>query len=501
MADRASPKHRPHVRPDTPLVVIALFGIVGLLLSSHLSLNEDSDGLLTTIMSLQKVTVYFWGEDRLGNLLPALTMWIHDPTGNAYAQIALRLVFGVLAPIFFCSLAFPRAIDSWRATLATQLLLVLGIKPTLAWETYVEAYPYGTSLACAGFATLALRAAWTMRHRARWILYIFGVAILVAAYVTDFGLVLFAVPIIGLLGLVLRSVFLQRLLIVHLLVAAVGFILPKVVFFGTTTPLGLAFIWPNELHFLRSITANMGWPFVCSMVLPVLLALGLAKWRRFRHGRRMLVVTLAAMLTVVLVCFVVVASSHWVAMNNFLPRYFIPGYVLLVSMGGVSLLYCCKYGINNHAQSSTTFICIALVLLLAGAARLTGWPRETQGIIGNGKGPEAWAVAGQSLGQHIDAIAGDYWDAWPAVFATEQYRYDVRADSADVLGITGRGEDRRGAFAARLAAQKELRVGCIDLKTADCTQLSIIVTGIPDLRGQEFAPAERLPDHQRTAFC
>ena len=357
-------------------------------------------------MSLQEVyRGTFAGPDRLGNLLPALTMWIHNPTDNAYAQIALRLGFGVLAPVFFCSLVFPRAIDSWRAALVTQLLLVLGIKPTLAWEAYVEALPYGTALACAGFATLALRAAWTMRRRARWLLYIFGVTVLTAAYVTDVGLLLFAVPPIGLLALVLRSVFLQRLLIVHLLVAAVGFILPKVVFFGTPTPLGLAFTWPNELHFLRSVTADMGWPFVCAMALPVLLSLGLVKWQRFRHGRRTLIATLAAMLTVGPVCFLVVASSRWVDMNQFLPRYFIPGYVLLMSMAGVSLLSCCKYGIHNRALSGTTFICIAMVLLLTGAARLTGWSRDTQGIIGNRKGSEAWAVAGQYLGQHLDAIA------------------------------------------------------------------------------------------------
>ncbi len=50
---------------STPLVVIASFGIVGLLLASHLSLSEDGDGLLATVMSLQKVHRGTFG-DRTG---------------------------------------------------------------------------------------------------------------------------------------------------------------------------------------------------------------------------------------------------------------------------------------------------------------------------------------------------------------------------------------------------------------------------------------------------
>ncbi len=187
-------------------------------------------------------------------------------------------------------------------------------------------------------------------------------------------------------------------------------------------------------------------------------------------------------------------------MNQFLPRYFIPGYVLLMSMAGVSLLSCCKYGIHNRALSGTTFICIAMVLLLTGAARLTGWSRDTQGIIGNRKGSEAWAVAGQYLGQHLDAIAGDYWDVWPAVFATQQYRYEVRAMDGNVFGITYRGEVLHREFAANLAARGELRIGCIDLTVDACSQLVTTTMGISGLQVREFGQSARLPDNHLLIF-
>jgi hypothetical protein len=66
------------------------FAIRALVWARRLPFSENGDGLLETIMSLQKVTLYYWGEDRFANLLPAATLWIRNPTDNACAQMALQ---------------------------------------------------------------------------------------------------------------------------------------------------------------------------------------------------------------------------------------------------------------------------------------------------------------------------------------------------------------------------------------------------------------------------
>ena len=479
--------------------IFAMLGIVGLLLASHMPMNEDGDGLLTTIISLHQVTLYYWLQDRLGNLLPAMTMWIHDPTNNAYAQVGLRLIFGLLAPIFYCSLVFPRAVDSWRAVLATDLLLVIALSPGFAWQIYIEAYPYGTALAMAGFSTLLLRAARNGKPQARWLFWSFGIVTLLIAYITDIALLLVAVPLIALLALLLSSEFFYRLLFLHVLAIGVGFVLPKVFAPGLHTPLGVTLSYQNGLHFLQSVWSSMGWRFTLVAVLPVFLWLGLAGLGCLR-GRWLYSSILAAMLTVSMVSLLVTASSQWVAMNGFLPRYFIPGHVLLMSMSGTSLWLCCRFGISDRSLSRAAFIGISGALLLAGATRLHAWRPDGNGIIGNGKGPQTRAIAARYVAEHLDAIAGNYGDTWPAVFGAQQYEYDLNQSGQEVFGITFRGQLRRGAFAARLAKRGEMRVGCIDLKMDACSELTKQVMDIPNLSAREFAASERIPGNHVLAF-
>jgi len=473
-------------------IIVAMLGIVGLLLSSHIPLSEDSDGLLTTIMSLHQVTLYYWGQDRLGNLLPAMTIWIHDPTANAYAQVGLRLIFGLLAPIFYCSLVFPRAVDGWRAVLATDLLLVLGLSPAFAWQIYVQANPYGTALAMAGLSTLMLRTVRNGKPRARWLFWSLGATILLIAYVTDIGLLLFTVPLIALLALVLSSEFNRRLLFLHILVIGIAFVLPKVFAPGLQTPLGLTLSYQNALRFLQSVWSTMGWQFILVAALPVFFWLGLSGLGGLR-GRWVYASILAAMLTVAIVSLIVTGSSHFVAMSLFSPRYFIPGHVLLMAMGGTSIWLCCRFGISDRSLSRAAFIGISGALLLAGTAHLQTWGSGGDGIIGNGKEQEARAIAASYVSEHLHAIAGDYWHTWPAVFEAQQYEYDLHQSTTEVFGITPRGEVRRGAFAARLANRGAMRIGCIDLKADACGGLISQIMGLPNLRAQEFAAPVQLP--------
>jgi hypothetical protein len=179
-------------------------------------------------------------------------------------------------------------------------------------------------------------------------------------------------------------------------------------------------------------------------------------------------------------------------MNQFHLRYFIPGYLLLMSIGGMSLWQFLRLSVRDRAARGTLFTGLATLLLLITYGRLQARAIPDLDIISEGKSELAREVAARYVTRSLDGIAGDYWGVWPAVFMAEQYHYDNRYRGLDVLGIAYRGDARRHEFAARLAGQGSLRVGCIDLPPSACTESASAVMGLPDLRYEELAPPERV---------
>ena len=47
---------------------------------------QHADSLLTVLISTQRWTPFFWGQDRFGMLVPLLAMPIHHPLANLLAQ-------------------------------------------------------------------------------------------------------------------------------------------------------------------------------------------------------------------------------------------------------------------------------------------------------------------------------------------------------------------------------------------------------------------------------
>ena len=185
-----------------PLQIVGFFNIGLLLLANFIPLQLDGDEIVLSIMSIQKLTVYYWAQDRYGNLASLLTAWVQNPIYNAYAQLFIRLLAGLIAPMFFCALVFRRSVDVWCATLLSAgLLLLVGSVETMLF-TYVQANPYSTSLACAGLGAMALRVR-PARFR-RTPLMLLGVVVLLAAYIVNFGLVIVALPLVGLFAMLLH---------------------------------------------------------------------------------------------------------------------------------------------------------------------------------------------------------------------------------------------------------------------------------------------------------
>ncbi len=481
-----------------PLPIVGFFTISLLILASFIPLQLDGDEIVLSIMSIQKLTVYYWAQDRYGNLASLLTVWIQHPIYNAYAQLFIRLVAGLTAPLFYCALVFRRPLDVWRATLlSTGLLLLVGSVETVLF-TYVQANPYSTSLACAGLASMALRA--QPARAGRTPLMILGAVGLLAAYIVNFGLVIVALPLVGLFAMLLPSFGMIRLLVIHLLAAVISYLLPGIAAPGYHTDLGLALSLHNIAHYAVVIWNSARWPFVLVVLLPLaVLLIGLVRSGRWQMLRLFVTIN-AAMLGVAVLYFVLVASSRWLVLNEFLGRYFVPGYLLLASVAGNALWFIARLSLRRRAVRDAVFAGLATVLLLAVYTRLHARGISNQDMIVPGKAEIAREVAARYVALSLDGIVGSYWDVWPAVLMAEQYHYDNGYAGPHVFGVTIRGRVRREEFTARLAAQGRLRLACIDLAPAECSASTSAEMGLPGLRFSEFSPMERLAGDHRLWF-
>jgi hypothetical protein len=486
------------------LQVVVVFAACLLLLLSFIPLQQNADGLILSIMSLQKPTVYYWEADRFGNLTALLTVWIRNPIVNEYAQILLQEVAGLVAPVFFCSLVFRRSSDAWRAAaLSTCLLLVFG-NLAVIHSVFVATTPYAISLTCAGLATLLLdyssaSISGTLRQ---W----FGCVLLIVAYIVNFGLVIVALPLICLVALLLPSIHRMRLLTLHVVAASAGYLLPRILAPQSQTLLGLSWSPGNIAHYAAAIWGITGWNFILPVVVPLaLVGFYLVQVHKFRTIRLFFRLK-AAMLATAVLFFCVVASSHWLVLNQFDIRYFTPGYLLLMSISGLSIWLAGKLTLRCHATRGAVFVLVAMLLLLNAYVRLHKDKRDNGDIIDPAYSGLARAVAERYVAHALDGIAGagisdGYWAVWPAVFMAEQLHYDLGYRGSNVIGIALRSAVRREDFAARLYAQGRLRLACIDFGPAECAARASTEMGITGLRFTQLAPSEQLPANHRLAFA
>lgn len=448
------------------VTIAGLLGACLLLVLGRVPIQQNADDLLPAIVSLHKLTFYYWEQDRLANLLPLLTAWIGDPSGNLYAQIVLRVVAGLVAPVFFAAIVFRRPADIWRAALASDCLLLLTANPFLLHETFIVASPYGTSLACAGLAALALR-------RVGWPSVLLGTAGLLAAYCVNIALAIVALPLLAFCEGLLPSAERMRLLVLHTLAAFVAGLLPAAFAATYPTAFGLHPSLPALAWSLGLLVANLNWAFAGVVVVPVLVAMTAYRHGGLRRPAEGFQAAIVAMTGTAIVAALTIASSDHVRLNGYGARYYIPILLMLLSGAGIAVWQSCRLVARRLATRHAAFILVAVLTLVGAKTRLAALGAVNEAMVEPARAALADAVAARAIANKADAIVGDYWDVWPAVFAAEQARHDLGGGAPAVLGIAPgtvhQGRPERSAFLARLYARGQVRLVCLDLTLAACT--------------------------------
>src|SRR5258706_10862335 len=117
---------------------------------------QHADSLLTVLVSTQRWTPFFWGQDRFGMLVPFVVMPIRHPLANLLAQGWLMTAAALLAPFVMARFLTGRA-GPWLAIGACSNTLFLLVATPAVQFDWLVAQPYGLSISL-GVAALVLAA-------------------------------------------------------------------------------------------------------------------------------------------------------------------------------------------------------------------------------------------------------------------------------------------------------------------------------------------------------
>jgi len=396
---------------------------------------QHADSLLTVLISTQKWTPFFWGQDRFGMLVPLLAIPIRHPLANMLAQGWIMTVAALLAPFALTRFLTGRA-GAWMAVGAcTNTLFLLIARPAVQFDWLVT-QPYALSISL-GFAGLIVGE----HERPGWSRGIAAFVLLALACWVNIGSVVMLA--IGALLKGSRRVWLLSLQAAAASLAALA--ARYLTAAHTITALAPPGKWPNGwwqlLAGISDVAVRAGVEIVVGAAT---IAALVWLWKNDALPPRR---TVAALLAMGVGTWLVLGTSLWVGMNRYSFRYMYP--TLMIAATGVSIVFAALLARWTKALSIASLCAMAVVAIAGYGAPSLG--RVERGLDDRfGRQSAAIVHAGAIV------IAGDYWRVWPAVFHANLTL--ARAHTrAQVFGLAFRSEEtdplwKNDSRQARIAA-------------------------------------------------
>ena len=472
---RVGRTERFYERLSEPLVVVIVaLGLAFLLTwSAKLCLMHNADSILPALISTQNVTWYYWGQNRLGNLLPALTSGISDVDLNLKAQIFLRAFCAALGPVFFILILRPKArlITVYCATIAAMIFLE---RDLLAHWYWTDAQPYGTSLALLAPPLLVATHSWRFNARSAGIAILVLFLLMVALWV-NLSAVLFALPLF--LGLAIVDRSRQFLALAVLLALAYGLDSAHAAHVGGN--FAYAALRPSWAATLKAVS-NLADEI---RGLPTLLLAAGAIWASWTLRAHEIVRTASLMLAVSALVFLVTANLQWVQENLSLSRYFlIPVTATVATCATLVVEAAAKLKSQVQPWNRLLLPSVSLALLILAAALIV-LPLNLQCRFVAGP-PELAAAVDLVDKTNASFVDGDYWLVWPAVFLANR---DARGP---VFGLTYRAEGARRPIRRFAASHPHPVILCIGKSFTDCVDRFASLLGWKGVSAREIASGE-----------
>jgi hypothetical protein len=455
-----------------------------------------SDTLVPILASLQKWTPFFWEQDRIGMLVPLLTLPIRHPLLNLLAQEAIY-VSTALAAMFLLARYMLRD-DSYALVGTLSAVACLSLVP-VSWFSDFTTITLGGVWLALGLGGLVL----TKREPGfptSWWRWAIALGLLVLAHWVYSATALLLGPLVVARFLICRQeskapdaqtddvfrstwdstpkTLIQRVVMTEavgqLILLGVGFGM-GVLFFRLSTRHAVHHTdlstlpvaqWPNTWRQLwdnqwSSLTPHH-WPYF-------LFGIAFAGSVSFLHpttrrqpgvaGRAGIAVAIAA-----IVYFLFMGTRRWTALNSCCPRYTHPSIFLL--QGGLALLASgqvtsgLKDRLNRHP-----YVVAATGLLLAAFINFhsPSIKKVRSDLL------HTYGLGGRTddvLAARCTHVAGDYWKVWPTVFHANLLLRE-QGESRTVWGITLRGEPTHGKWQHMPLEELRIAVPVDDREQAD----------------------------------
>jgi hypothetical protein len=411
--------------------------------------HHHGDSLVPILGSLYQWTPFYWGQDRLGWLVPGLAAPIRHPLANLLFQTWVTIALSLAAIMLLT-----RYVGGGRASRLTGLVTVglwigLANSPSL-FEVMAGHQPYWPSLAFGVGALLVADRGANFRNSATATVLSF------LGHWYNVSLMMTLVPLLA-VKFVLDRVNDKRSAKAAgrgLLVIAGGFALSNILQFAVTSRSEYQGIqpiadWPHSWWMLLKNLFDGLWQG--SLLLPVLAATaGVGLVLSARRDHRALLIA-ALLLVVAAVPCAAIGTLRWVALNNYEGRY---GYMALpfvfvaaTQLAIRPLTQCCTSRWLPALEWAVMAAIVAAVFCVRGSPSLSGVRRDLD---------RQGTLTTDLLDAGCTHVLGNYWDVWPAVFHVNLVKYERGGDSQIVHGIANRSGPTLHLWRAR--PLKEVRV-------------------------------------------
>ena len=404
----------------------------------------NADVLVSTLISTERLTFFYWGQDRLASLVPLLAWPVQDVRLNFYVQALIQgwAFFGlVLLFVEFHLVSVRDGVDRHADATTTAIALLLGglaatqfVSAPLA-HVFVFEQQYALSL------LLFLLGVIVIMRAARRIAPL-GAFLLVTSLAVIPSTVLFApvaalVPTdrgrwqrVGAVGLASVAAFLASVLLARVF----GPEVPATDLYADFSPDRLVH---NAGTAFRSIRATIRPAPTMAMLIGVAVSLVL---QRHRLTREAWLATVGAPLFA-FAWFAVFASNGWVEANLYHPRYFFPVYLVVIFpvcsvASTLARLLTDRFveGSDPTTRARTDrartlrvgTVATSVALAAFGVGRLV----SDDGILAVGNATPAADIADRL---DVEFVVGPYFEVWPIVFS-------ARSRGDDLLAVTLRSE-------------------------------------------------------------
>jgi len=423
--------------------------IFALLLVTAASINlswvqrfHNADSLLVTLISLDRYTPFYWGENRLGQPGPLILSFVHDYRANLFAHTGL-IVSASLGCVVLFNLYFLHAFLSSLQRMSVALLsIVLGVCVLSSLSDgpsqmlAVGAQPHTPSLF---LMLLALALLFRTPGRAGWPRFTAAFFCLLIAFWLNISIASIT------LGLAISIDFnfryprwKQRVGSLSIVVASLG---ANIWFAGQYTgPSTFVFSPMSDWLFGLKRLGWRVWPYFFHQgrllaLLTLLLAM-LVALRRSQRGLRDYCIPDVVMFSAAAICYVaVIARVEWVGVNGYSPRYWtiLAVLFLLLVTGWVSAELIRLF--TNALNSERLTVACAGSLLATCVLLMFGLPSNVKARAYLAENINRYDADERSLG--CTHFVGDYWIGWTSVFQRES------SGGPPIYAITRRSEVTR----------------------------------------------------------